>query len=80
MNVVVSMSTYNGKKYLRDQIDLILNQVGKFDLHILVRDDGSNNSTLQILNEYQKRKFLQKSVKPILRNEKFRYSSEYQQK
>lgn len=80
MNVVVSMSTYNGKKYLRDQIDLILNQVGKFDLHILVRDDGSNNSTLQILNEYQKRKFFQKSVKPILRNEKFRYSSEYQQK
>lgn len=52
-NVVVLMSTYNGEKYLRDQIDSILNQVGKFDLHILVRDDGSNDGTLQILDEYQ---------------------------
>ncbi len=52
MNVVVLMSTYNGEKYLRNQIDSILNQVRKFGLHILVRDDGSNNGTLQILNEY----------------------------
>ena len=53
--VVVLMSTYNGEKYLRDQIDSILNQVGKFDVHILVRDDGSKDSTLQILDDYQNR-------------------------
>lgn len=54
-NVVVLMSTYNGEKYLRDQIDSIFAQVGNLDVRILIRDDGSNDGTLQILDEYQNR-------------------------
>lgn len=51
--VIVLMSTYNGEKYIKEQIDSILNQ--KYvDLKLFVRDDGSNDSTVQILDEYQK--------------------------
>ena len=45
------MSTYNGEKYLREQIDSILNQTGVL-VHLLVRDDGSSDGTTEILNSY----------------------------
>ena len=49
--VVVLMSTYNGEKYVKQQIDSILNQEGvEIELHI--RDDGSTDQTVDILNEY----------------------------
>lgn len=50
--VVVLMSTYNGEQYLREQIDSILAQKG-IDVQLIVRDDGSKDGTLNILNEYQ---------------------------
>lgn len=50
--IEVLMSTYNGEKYIREQIDSILHQSG-VSVHILVRDDGSSDSTKSILNEYQ---------------------------
>ena len=34
MRVVVLMSTYNGERYLREQIESILNQIGEFDLSL----------------------------------------------
>ena len=40
MRVAVLMSTYNGEKYIREQIDSILEQSGNFDLDLWVRDDG----------------------------------------
>ena len=52
--VLVLMSTYNGEKYLSTQIDSILSQE-EVDVHLLVRDDGSRDSTLQILEEYSTR-------------------------
>lgn len=51
-NVLVLMSTYNGEKYLREQIDSILEQCG-VNVSLLVRDDGSTDKTLNILYEYQ---------------------------
>jgi len=51
-SVTVFMSTYNGDKYLREQIDSILNQ-GKVKVYLYVRDDGSSDGTINILNEYQ---------------------------
>lgn len=50
--VCVLMSTYNGSKYLREQLDSILNQRG-VKVNILVRDDGSTDDTLKILKEYE---------------------------
>ena len=48
------MSTYNGERYLKQQIDSIINQRGGFDISILVRDDGSSDNTTHILDEYKK--------------------------
>lgn len=45
------MSTYNGEKYLDDQINSILSQ----DYHnwtLYIRDDGSDDNTLPILKKY----------------------------
>lgn len=53
MRVAVLMSTYNGEKYLNEQIDSILSQSGNFELSLLVRDDGSTDETINILNKYQ---------------------------
>ena len=49
--VAVLMSTYNGEKYLREQIDSILNQ-SNVDVQLFVRDDGSSDNTKEILSEY----------------------------
>lgn len=51
MSVLVLMSTYNGEKYLRTQLDSILNQTYK-DIDILIRDDGSSDGTRDILENY----------------------------
>lgn len=50
--VSVCIATYNGEKYLREQIDSILNQLHDDD-EIIVSDDGSTDSTIQILESYQ---------------------------
>ena len=55
MKIVVLMSTYNGEKFLREQINSVLAQdiqtVSK--LQLIVRDDGSTDHTVEILDEYQ---------------------------
>lgn len=50
-SVQVLLSTYNGAKYLREQIDSILNQQN-VKVSLLIRDDGSSDETLGILKEY----------------------------
>lgn len=50
-SVAVLMSTYNGEKYLREQIDSILAQEG-VSVSLFVRDDGSSDGTERILKEY----------------------------
>ena len=51
--VIICMSTYNGEKYLAEQIESLLNQTYK-NIEIYVRDDGSKDNTIQILKEYEK--------------------------
>ena len=53
ISVCVLMATYNGEKYLREQIDSLINQDG-VNVDILIRDDGSTDKTTKILDEYQK--------------------------
>ena len=54
--IQVLMSTYNGKDYLREQIDSILAQNCKeqmgVSLKLFIRDDGSKDGTQKILDEY----------------------------
>lgn len=49
--VLIMLSTYNGEKYLSEQLDSLYAQEG-VDTHILVRDDGSKDKTTSILEEY----------------------------
>ena len=49
--VQVLLSTYNGQKYLKELMDSVLNQDFP-NLEILVRDDGSTDKTLHILEKY----------------------------
>ena len=49
--VAVLMSTYNGEKYLKEQIDSILAQ-RDVDVTLYIRDDGSADNTENIIREY----------------------------
>ena len=49
--VLVLLSTYNGECYLEEQLDSILNQE-QVSPTILIRDDGSVDSTKTIINKY----------------------------
>lgn len=49
--VYVLLATYNGERWIREQLDSILAQTN-VALKLIVRDDGSSDSTPQILEEY----------------------------
>lgn len=55
--ISVAMTTYNGEKYLRKQIESVLNQTQKVD-EIIVCDDGSTDNTIKILNDYPVKVYL----------------------
>ncbi len=50
-NILVMMSTYNGSEFLKIQLDSLLNQIG-VETKIIIRDDGSEDGTQEILEEY----------------------------
>ena len=52
--VDILLSAYNGEKYLRTQLDSILNQTWK-NLVLRIRDDGSTDGTREILKEYDEK-------------------------
>lgn len=47
----ILLATYNGEKYLREQIDSLFAQDYQ-DFRVLARDDGSSDNTQEILNGY----------------------------
>ena len=50
--VQILLATYNGEKFLREQLDSIVNQEYE-SWELLIHDDGSADNTISILNEYQ---------------------------
>lgn len=50
----ILLSTYNGQKYIQEQLDSIINQT-YMDWCILIRDDGSSDDTLNIVKDYCKK-------------------------
>ena len=52
--VKVLLSSYNGEKYIAEQLDSILNQTYR-NIEIYVRDDGSKDRTLEILKSYEEK-------------------------
>lgn len=51
--VTILLSTYNGEKYLEEQLESIFNQKNCL-VRIAARDDGSSDSTREILEKYEK--------------------------
>lgn len=50
-SVCVLLCTYNGEKYLKEQLDSVFAQKD-VDVTILAHDDGSSDGTLEMLKEY----------------------------
>ncbi len=46
------MATYNGEKFIREQLESILPQLSDND-EVIVSDDGSNDKTLEIIDSFQ---------------------------
>lgn len=52
--VVILMATYNGQKYLKCQLDSIIQQTYR-NWQLIIRDDCSKDNTVKIIQEYEKR-------------------------
>ena len=63
--ISVCMATYNGEKYIKEQLSSILSQLSEKD-EIIVSDDSSTDKTVEIIESFQ-----DKRIK-ILKNNKFR--------
>lgn len=50
--VIILMATYNGEEYIREQLDSIKHQSHK-NWELIVRDDNSNDNTMNILKVYE---------------------------
>lgn len=50
----VLLATYNGEKYIKEQIDSILNQTYE-NIRLIISDDCSKDKTQEILKEYEKK-------------------------
>lgn len=55
--------TYNQEKYIRSALDSFLMQKTNFDFEVLINDDKSSDSTIDILKEYEQR--YPNIIKPI---------------
>lgn len=49
--VSICLATYNGEKYLKEQLDSIINQTYK-NINLIVQDDCSSDKTLEIIDSY----------------------------
>ena len=49
--VSVCIGSYNGEKYIEEQIESILNQIDEAD-ELIISDDGSTDSTIEIIRNY----------------------------
>lgn len=50
--ISVAMASYNGEKYIRTQIQSVLDNLGRED-EIVISDDGSDDQTIEIIQSFQ---------------------------
>lgn len=51
--VDILLAVYNGANFLKSQLDSVINQTYK-EFNIIIRDDGSTDGSLNIINEFEK--------------------------
>ena len=71
----ILLATYNGEKYIREQIESILNQSYK-NIKLIISDDCSKDNTINILKEYEKKDnriklYIQKENVGVVKNIEF---------
>jgi len=64
MNVSVCIASYNGEKYIKEQIDSILPQLGSDD-EIIISDDSSTDRTTEIIEKINDKRII------LLKNQTF---------
>ena len=52
--IEIVMATYNGEKYIKEQIESVINQTYT-NWKLLIRDDNSRDKTIEIIKEYEKK-------------------------
>lgn len=52
--VLVLMSSYNGEKYIEEQILSIMNQESEYQIDLWIRDDGSTDDTCNVIAKTRK--------------------------
>lgn len=55
MKIAVLMSTYNGQKFLNEQLKSLAEQTVKENMVVYIRDDGSKEDTFGIINKWKDR-------------------------
>lgn len=50
--ISVAMATYNGEKYIKEQLESILKQLNEDD-EIIISDDGSTDNTINIIKSFE---------------------------
>jgi glycosyltransferase involved in cell wall biosynthesis len=67
MKISVCLASYNGEKFIGDQIESIVRQLGERD-ELIISDDSSSDNTLSIIHNFQDPRihiFTNKSYNPI---------------
>ena len=70
----ILLATYNGEKYIKEQIDSILNQ-SYTNFNLIISDDSSTDSTVEILKEYEKK---DERIKLIVQKENLGYIKNFE--
>jgi glycosyltransferase involved in cell wall biosynthesis len=70
--ISVCLTTYNGEKYIKDQLDSILLQLNQND-EVIISDDGSTDMTISILESYNdtRLRIFKSQFKNVVKNFEF---------
>lgn len=55
--ITVCLASYNGEKFIKQQIESILSQISDID-ELIISDDGSNDDTLNIINSFDDKRII----------------------
>lgn len=76
MKISVVMATYNGEKYIEEQLDTIRNQTRKID-ELIICDDKSTDATVRIIQQYIAKYGLEGAWKVFVNEENLGYANNF---
>ena len=76
--ILVLMSSYNGEKYIEQQIESIMNQTIADDITLRIRDDGSSDGTVNKIKQLQEKyRFLNKEKIELIIGKNIGYNASF---